>query len=563
VKIKLIGINARYSHSCLALFYLRNEIEAQLPDALTEICQYTINDPYYSLLQRMAEDEPDYLFFSALIWNSDLVQRLIEDLLVMDEKWRIVIGGPQADIVGEALGEDPRVTLFIGPIEAAAEDFYRDLGRGRPERKYRAGSANARNRRLAYPYRPEDFEDQLQNRALYYESSRGCPFSCTYCLSSSESALYHKDLDQVFEELDDILQHQPETVRFVDRTFNDLPQRALEIWRYLQQKDPPTLFHFEIAPDRFTPEMFELLRTVRAGLFQFEIGVQSTHPDTLKAIRRPIDPVAAGEVVRALRSLENIHLHADLILGLPFETPVSFKKSINDIFSMQPHYIQMGLLKLLPSTKIRSQAEPWEYRFCRRPPYSVLANRWMDTDTLRNFFWLGECIELCCNNRYFPTLWRYLVSADEDMAEFFLLLTSRFHEQGFIWQAATQKTLVRLLVEELGARDDFVLARELICFDWLRCGHRFLPEPLRYQEKPIDELRRELYHQVPHEVEGLFQPSERKTWIKTSVFHWFSGAALEHAGFCAGGESNLVCFLNQREESVYRLNKAVILQITD
>jgi radical SAM superfamily enzyme YgiQ (UPF0313 family) len=563
VKIKLIGLNARFSHSCLALFYLRNELEEHLPDVVTEICQYTINDPYYTLLQRIAEGESDYLFFSASIWNSDLVQRLIEDLFCIDSARRIVIGGPQAEIVGETFTDEPGVTLFLGPVEAADEKFYDDLHKNQPEKNYRVMTAGARNRLFNYPYRPVDFDYHLRNRAVYYESSRGCPFSCTYCLSSAESGLYHKDLDQVFSELDDMLQHQPETIRFVDRTFNDVPQRALAIWRYLRDKDPPTLFHFEIAPDRFSTEMLDFLRTARAGLFQFEIGVQSTNGETLRAIRRTIDPAAAGEVIRQLRSMENIHLHADLILGLPFETAATFKNSINDLFSMQPHYMQMGLLKLLPDTAIHSQADSWDYRYGRRPPYAVLANRWMTADTLRGLYWLGECIERCCNNRYFPTLWRYLVDSGEDMADFFQSLACRFHAQGYFWRAVTQKTLTGMLIEEVAGRDDFQLVRELICFDWLRCGHRFLPEPLTFQEQPIDELRRQLYHQLPREFDGLYRADQRKTWIKTSVFHWFSGAALGYAGFSSASEPTLVCFLNQREQSVYRLNKAVLVQISN
>ncbi len=299
LKVGLIGINARYSHSCLALFYLRNELEARLPGTLAEICQYTINDPYYTLFQRIADDAPDYLFFSALIWNSDLVERLIEDLLCVDSRVGIVVGGPQAEVVGRRFEQEQRVSVFSGDIEAAGEDFYQDLKRARLKKRYRASFLGTPHRTLGFPYRPEDFDRHLKNRAVYYESSRGCPFSCTYCLSSSERGLFHKELDQVFSELDVILEQAPETVRFVDRTFNDRPQRALAIWRFLQQRDPSTLFHFEIAPDRFSDEMFDFLVTVPAGLFQFEIGIQSTNPETLAAIRRPIDPAAAGAVITA------------------------------------------------------------------------------------------------------------------------------------------------------------------------------------------------------------------------------------------------------------------------
>ena len=563
MKIRLIGINARYSHSCLALFYLRNELEKFLPEVKAEICQFTINDPYYSLLQRLAADRPDCLFFSALIWNSDLVERLVTDLLTLDESVRIVVGGPQAQIVGRNCTGQDRLTIFQGDIEAVGQTFYQDLSNDTLQSSYQASFLRSETKALGYPYRDEDFTLHLQDRAVYYESSRGCPFFCSYCLSSSEKGLFHKDLEQVFSELDHILAHGPETVRFVDRTFNDITDRALAVWRYLADRDPATLFHFEIAPDRFTEPMFDFLARVRPGLFQFEIGIQSTHPETLAAIRRPIDSAAAGETIRRLRRSENIHLHADLILGLPFERPDTFAASINAIFAMRPHYIQMGLLKLLPDTEISRQARGWEYKAAAKPPYPVLANRWMDAATLRAFYWLGECLEQCVNNRYFPSLWHYLVDIGEDMTAFFEALAERFQAQDYFWKAATQKTLVRLLLEQCAGRPDFNLIRELICFDWLRCGHRFLPDSLCYHEKPADELRRDLYHRLPQEMTGLFSARKRKTFIKTSVFHYFSAPVLNQVGIQTQDEAVLVCFLKEREDSVHRLNKVVLLQNID
>ena len=563
VKIKLIGINARFSHSCLALFYLRNELEERVGGVETELCQYTINDPYYVLLQRIAHGRPDYLFFSALIWNSDLTGRLVEDLLVRLEDTRIVVGGPQAEIVCEPFRDSERVSCYSGEIEAAPVEFYTDLARLRLRKTYSGSFLQMPGKQLRSPYRHDDFVDHLANRAVYYESSRGCPFFCSYCLSSAEKGLYHKELGQVFEELDEILDHAPQTIRFIDRTFNDVPERALAIWSYLIDRNPDTLFHFEIAPDRFSEEMFTLLESVRPGLFQFEIGIQSTNPQTLEAIRRPMDPAAAGPVIRRLRRVGTIHLHADIILGLPFETPATFNRSINDIFTMRPHYIQMGLLKLLPGTRIAGQAREFEFTAEARPPYAVLANRWMDASTLAEFYWIGECVEQCVNNRYFPSLWNYFDQRGEDMAAFFTRLSGRFHEQGYFWKAATQKTLCRLLCEETADREDSGLITELIRFDWLRCGHRYLPAPLIDETSPIDELRRELYHLLPPEVEGLYSTAQRKNFIRTSVFSRFSDRCLQLAGIEPSGTRVLVCFSNEREDSVYRLNKVSTLQITD
>ena len=257
MKIKLIGINARYSHSCLALFYLRNELEKHLPGVQARICQYTINDPYFTLFQRIAEPDIDYFFFSALIWNSDLIEQVIEDLLAVDLSCHIVVGGPQAEVVGARFADDERVSAFIGDIEAAGSQFYEDLAQSRLDKRYQASFFGAAPlsgpHRIGFPYRPEDFSAQLKNRAIYYESSRGCPFFCTYCLSSSQTGLYHKDLDQVFAELEEILSHNPATVRFVDRTFNDIPARALKIWEFYQGPGPGYPVSFRDRPRSFYP----------------------------------------------------------------------------------------------------------------------------------------------------------------------------------------------------------------------------------------------------------------------------------------------------------------------
>ncbi len=570
MKIKLIAINARYSHSCLALFYLRNELENHLPGVQTQICQYTINDPYFTLFQRIAEPDIDYFFFSALIWNSDLIEQVIEDLLLVDSRCRIVVGGPQAGMVGARFADDERVSEFRGDIEAAGSQFYEDLVQFCLHKRYRASFFAPRTSgpaRIGFPYRPEDFSGQLKDRAIYYESSRGCPFFCSYCLSSTETGLYHKDLEQVFAELEEILSYRPATVRFVDRTFNDIPARALKIWEFIRDHDKGTLFHFEIAPDRFTPELFDFLTSVRAGLFQFEIGIQSTNPQTLGAINRPIEPQQAARAIKKLRRLETIHLHVDLILGLPYETAESFRASLNDVFAMQPHYLQMGLLKLLPETEIRRQAEQYQFRASSRPPYAVLANRWLEPAALQKLYWLGECLERCVNNRYFVSLWSYLDQSGEDVARFFSALAERFFNQGYFWKAVTQERLSRLLLEEVAGREDFELIRELVCYDWLRCGHRFLPQHLCYRQQSIDELRRTLYGRLPAELAGAYQRKTRQTFLKKSVFHYFSRQAMVHAGAAAGkaraNDQVLVCFLPDREKRVHRFNKVMLLENAD
>jgi len=563
LKIKVVGINARFTHSCLALFYLRNELQQNLEDVEVEICQYTINDPYYDTVQKLLDDHADYIFFSTLIWNSDFIEQLITDLLIIDRACRIVIGGPQARVSGARFTSSSRVCVFNGNIEAASPIFYNDLQSMNLQKIYEASFWETKGIELHSPYRPEDFGGPLKNRYVYYESSRGCPFSCTYCLSSAEKGLYHRKLEDVFNDLDEIFKHSPKSVRFVDRTFNDKPDRALALWNYLAVKESATLFHFEIAPDRFNDDMFVFLETVRPGLFQFEIGIQSTHTPTLEAIRRPIDPEQAGQLVKRLRRTENIHLHVDLILGLPFDTPESFAVSVNDVFAMRPHYIQMGLLKLLPATNIAESSVMYGYQASKKTPYSVFANKWMTVAELREFFWLGECVERCYNNRYFVSLWDHLVGGGEDMAAFFLALSERFHDQGYFDKATTQETLGRLLLEELQIRSDFELARELICYDWLRCGHRFLPDYLLDPNCSLNELRRSLFNKLPTEIPGLYDKKERGQFFKKGLFYRFTGSTLTQLGHTLQSDYGVICFSPEREHTVHRFNKTRIVEINN
>jgi hypothetical protein len=352
--------------------------------------------------------------------------------------------------------------------------------------------------------------------------------------------------------------HRPKVVRFLDRTFNDKPDRALSIWKFLRNKRGQTLFHFEIAPDRFSEEMFLFLQTVLPGRFQFEIGIQSTNPDTLSAINRPIDSGAAQQTVARLRRMENIHLHVDLILGLPFDTVETFYRSFNDVFRMQPHYIQMGLLKLLPDTIIQQTAKHNGYLASTSPPYSIFASRWLSGADVRELYWFSECVEKFLNNRYFITFWQHMAQADKDIAAFFMDLTNRFRGLGYLWMAATQETLSWFLYDLADTLDDVKLARELLIFDWLRCGHRFLPDHLK-DHSTGNDLRRLLHQKLPAEMTDLYAKSERSTFLKTSVFHLFSREVLVHLGHQVESEQAIVCFLQKRERSINRLNHIKVI----
>jgi hypothetical protein len=230
--------------------------------------------------------------------------------------------------------------------------------------------------------------------------------------------------------------------------------------------------------------------------------------------------------VRRLRELETIHLHVDLILGLPFETYDSFRTSIGDALAMRPHYLQMGLLKMLPDTVLRAQARQWGYRFSATPPYSVFSSQWLSVAQMRELYWLGECIEKFYNNRYFVSVWDYLRESGEDMAAFFAMLAYQMKDRGLLSMATTQRTLSRELRDATASRADSELIAELLRFDWLRCGHRTLPDHLDPTQGSIDAIRRRLMTSLPASLPGAYTHAGRAAWLRTTTFCHFSAPAL-------------------------------------
>jgi radical SAM superfamily enzyme YgiQ (UPF0313 family) len=552
---KLIAFNARYIHSCPALFYVRNELEKNLPGRQLEIMQYTINDPYYFTLQSIAAGEVQGIFFSVYIWNSLYIKRLLVDLVKMLPHAPVILGGPQA----QALADDFRqervlnCTVIQGEIEGVAGAFYKDLADGNLQPAYEC----EKNAHFRLPYRQTDFAGTLQNRHIYYESSRGCPFSCTYCLSAAGHRVRHLDISQVIDELKVILKSAPKVIRFVDRTFNDQPERALQIWRFLVGQPGTTLFHFEMAPDRFTEEMFLFLEGVEPHRFQFEIGVQSTNPETMNAINRRCDLEKLQDNIARLMALDTIHVHLDLILGLPYETRDTYSRSFNDVFALAPHYIQMGLLKVLPKTPIYQSIDEFGLVMCAAPPYEILANKWLDKQAIAELFRFGECVEAFYNNRYFRTIWQYLRSRKEDVFCFFEALLALCNRKNFFDLAPTQELLSSLLLQVTRERVDREFFGELLVYDWLRCGHRFLPDHL--DTVSLADQKKQLWRVLPQNLEGVYSYQDRSDFFKQVVFARFSGQLLEEVGIAPGNEAGSICFQAAREATVFKHSSVIFI----
>lgn len=551
MKIDLIAFNCRYSHSCLALFYVRNELEKNLANCQVHLSQLTINDPYYETLLGLSARGAEWLFFSVYIWNAGYVRRLIDDLAQTVPEQKIVLGGPQAQVFTDL---PETCTVISGEIEGLPEKFYDDLATGALAPYYEAKAASS----FSSPYRLEDFGSGLKNRNIYYESTRGCPFSCAYCLSSISRGVVSLPLDQVRAELTKIVRENPKIIKFVDRTFNADPERTMAIWRFLVEQPGETLFHFEIAPDLFSEEMFLFLAGVPVGKFQFEIGVQSTNPASLSAVNRKMDVELAKRNIRRLVGMANIHLHLDLILGLPYETAESFMTSINDVFVLEPHHVQMGLLKVLPGTQIQGQALEYGLVSCLMPPYQVTATSWMNHAVMSHLYWLGECIEAFYNNRYFRNFFLYANLAGAEFAQLFEELLKGAQAGGLFQRAKTQKLLNSILVRFIKGYPGQKMLRELLIFDWLSCGHRYLPPEL-YDES-VNTFSDYLWQEMPQEVSGLYNRNSRNRFFKKGIFYKFSKELLKKIDLpVTAGQRGFVCFLPEQKEGVFKHNKAVVI----
>ncbi len=549
MRIKIIALNSRYTHSCLSLFYIRNQIRKQLKNSTISIEQYTVNDPYFATLTRITEGNPSLIFFSVYIWNSHFIFRLAEDMNCVMPSIKIILGGPQVSFLADS--DIPAgCTIVRGEIEGLDSAFFQDAKNGNLAPVYHAVSCQS----FSFPYLEEDFKKQLQNRHIYYESSRGCPFSCTYCLSSAEKGTRLKEIETVKQELAIILAHKPQTLRFVDRTFNIDKKRALEIWRFLGVQAKETCCHFEIGPDRFSDEMFDFLKTIEPGRFQFEIGIQSTNPATLAAVNRKIDMNLAMKNIARLSRLDNIHLHVDLILGLPHETADSFQKSFNDTFLLFPHYIQMGLLKILPGTPISHQVDEFSIRSCAEPPYEVMATQWIDHNTMKRLYWFSECVEAFYNTRFFKSFFALIHESEDNYFLFFNQLLTRCLNTDFFRQAKTQKRMNSLLLELTKNHPEEKTLKELLIFDWLHSGHRFLPDNLNPEN--LNREKKNFWENMPQNREPLYTYKTRNHFFKQSLFMRFSNTTLKAAGF-GDQENGVVCFLGVKGKGVMGYCKTV------
>ena len=466
MKILLAACNAKYIHSNLAVYDLKAYSSDY--DEHVILREYTINQPKDEILKDIYSSGADVVCFSCYIWNISFVRELIRDLVKILPKTAFWAGGPEVSYDAEKfLTEMPEMTgVMVGEGEKTFHDlleFYID-GKDSLEEisgiAYRTGDKIIHNgwRELmdlsAIPFVYEHLE-KFENRIIYCESSRGCPFSCSYCLSSIDKKLRFRDLELVKKELQFFLDHRVPQVKFVDRTFNCKHEHAMTIWKYILEHDNGvTNFHFEISADLLREEEMELMSQMRPGLIQLEIGVQSTNPETIRAIHRHMDLKKLEHCVNRVHSFRNIHQHLDLIAGLPYEDYDTFHQSFNDVYRMKPDQLQLGFLKVLKGSLMQKEAEVYGIVYKEKEPYEVLSTNWLTYGEVLKLKMVESMVEVYYNSGQFWHTLEYLVPFEKDAFTFYEKLGSFYEKKGYSEISHSRMRRYEILLEYLQEETD-------------------------------------------------------------------------------------------------------------
>lgn len=507
MKILLTAINAKYIHSNLAVYSLK--ASAGEYKNHVEIAEFTINNQEGYVLEQIYKQKPDVLMFSCYIWNLSMIENVMREFHKLCPQVPIWVGGPEVSFEVEAfLKQHPEVT---GVMMGEGEETFRELcgyyvasGEKKDGEQnentsvesmdfarlenilgvaYREGVGADAGIRINQwrpimnmsdiPFSYDKMED-LSNRIIYYESSRGCPFSCSYCLSSIDKKLRFRDVDLVKEELQFFIDQKVPQIKFVDRTFNCHHEHAMEIWKFIHEHDNGvTNFHFEISADLINEEELALMKQMRPGLIQLEIGVQSTNEVTIKEIKRTMKLERLKEIVETIKGFGNIHQHLDLIAGLPFEDYDTFRKSFDDIYELQPNQLQMGFLKVLKGSYMYEHAMEYGILYHDNPPYEVLSTNWLSYDDVLKMKRVEEMLEVYYNSGQFEIAMKVMKCCYDSAFDMFQRLGDFYEAKGFFGMSHSRikrcEILLSFLEEEWNEREDkeqlLMCMREALVFD--------------------------------------------------------------------------------------------------
>lgn len=492
MKILIVAINAKYIHSNLAVHNLK--AFAKQYEKEIEVAEFTINHQQDYILEEIYKKKPDVVAFSCYIWNFQYVKEITVDLIKLLPKMPIWLGGPEVSYDTSVLLEEMK--QIKGIMYGEGEKTFLELSAYYIEKKNTLDSIrgiifhNERDeiqtnlpRELMnldeIPFCYSDLE-LFQNRIIYYETSRGCPFSCSYCLSSIDKKVRFRSCEIVKKELQFFIDHQVPQVKFVDRTFNCNPKHSRAIWEYIIEHDNGiTNFHFEIGADLLKEEDLAIMSKMRPGLIQLEIGVQSTNDETIHEIDRAMDFSLLRNVVEKINSFHNIHQHLDLIAGLPFEGYESFKNSFHDVYDLKPEQLQLGFLKVLKGSKMHEFAAEYGIVYKSNPVYEVLYTKWLSHDELLQIKKVEEMVELYYNSNQFTNTLEVLIQSFDTAFDLYQSLGDFYERKGYAGVGQSRMTRYHILLEFASEYDkeNTNLYKELLLYDlYLRENLKSRPE---------------------------------------------------------------------------------------
>lgn len=470
MKILLAACNAKYIHSNLAVYNLKS-CSGEYSSRVV-VKEYTINQIRDDILKDIYLEQPDVVCFSCYIWNISFVRELVPDLKKILPQVEFWAGGPEVsyDAV-EFLKKNP---AFFGVMVGEGEETFHELAGYYIERKPETLSGirgvafrdENKGRDIVHtgwrelmdlskvPFAYSNLTE-FKNRIIYYESSRGCPFSCSYCLSSIDKKLRFRDIELVKKELQFFIDNKVPQVKFVDRTFNCKHDHAMEIWRYITENDNGiTNFHFEISADLLRSEELALMKTMRPGLIQLEIGVQSTNPQTIKAIRRTMDFEKLKGIVEQIHSFGNIHQHLDLIAGLPYEGYDSFHKSFCDVYALRPEQFQLGFLKVLKGSHMMEMTGEYQILYKDREPYEVLSTAWLTYGEILRLKMVESMVEVYYNSGQFKNTLVFLEKYFDDPFRMYEALGRFYEKKGYSEISHSRMRRYEILMEFAGEQKE-------------------------------------------------------------------------------------------------------------
>lgn len=576
MKFLLTAINAKFIHSNPAIYSLRACVGEKL-QPYVELAEFTINESLESILEGIWKHQPDAIGFSCYIWNWKLIREILAELPKLLPNTEIWLGGPEVTYDGPGLlKEFPQVTgIMVGEGEVTfrelleqylweAEGTQKQFGKRTEERFGQItglclASGYTAPRELTdlttLPFLYENMEP-FTNRIIYYETSRGCPYRCSYCLSSIDKKVRLRDISVVKRELQFFLDQKVKQVKFIDRTFNCDHRHAMEIWKYIHEHDNGvTNFHFEISADILREEEIALLNQFRPGLAQLEIGVQSTNPETIRAIKRIMDVDKLEKIVAAIHQGHNIHQHLDLIAGLPYEDYESFGRSFDRVYGMQPEQLQLGFLKVLKGSDMQGNAQEYGIHYLEQPPYEVLYTNWISYGEIRRLKRIEEMVELYYNSGQFTHTLPVLEKAFSGPFAMYEALADYYQEQGYFTNSPARAYRYQILLEFAALKDpeNREIYRELLVYDmYLRENLKSRPGfAADITEEEKQEIRR--FYQT-EEQEHRYLPAYRE-------YDWKQLSRMTHLEPFRYPEPHYVLFdYQERNPLNYEAKVQVILQ---